>query len=64
MHAVTQFHYRNVTVSAGNVGGSSPGVRVIWRTTVPPQCVKFVRVEFRLSSGGPAVTNYTTTNTS
>ena len=49
MHAVTQFHNRNVTVSAERVGGSSPGARVTWNTTVPPQCVKSVRVEFRTS---------------
>ena len=50
MHAVTQFHFFNVTVSAESVGGSSPGARVTWNTTVPPECVKSVRVEFRLSS--------------
>ena len=64
MHAVNQFHFNNVTLSAESVGGSTPGVRVTWSTTVPPECVTSVRVEFRLSSGRPAVTNYTTTNTS
>ena len=63
MHAVTQFHFRNVTVlSAKSVGGSTPGVRVTWNTTVPPECVASVRVEFR-TSPGPAVANHTTTTT-
>ena len=65
MHAVTQFHFHTVTVSAERVGGSTPGARVTWNTTVPPECVTSVRVEFRTSnSHGPAVANYTTTNTS
>ena len=64
MHAVTQFHYRTVTVSAESVGGTTPGARVTWNTTLPPECVTSVRVEFRTSSHGPVVTNYTTTNTS
>ena len=47
------------------MGGSTPGVRVTWNTTVPPECVTSVRVEFRTSShDGPAVATYTTTNTS
>ena len=61
MHAVTQFHFHTVNVSAESVGGSTPGVRVTWNTTVPPECVTSVRVEFRTSSPGPVVT---TTNTS
>ena len=64
MHAVTQFHFFIVTVSAESVGGSTPGVRVTWNTTVPPGCVTSVRVEFRTSSGGPTVATSTTTNTS
>ena len=65
MHAVTAFHFNNVTVSAESVGGSTPGARVTWNTTVPPECMASVRVEFRTSSShGPAVANYTTTNTS
>ena len=65
MHAVTQFHFHTVNVSAEHVGGSTPGARVTWNTTVPPECVTSVRVEFRTSSShGPAVANYTTTNTS
>ena len=65
MHAVTQFHFRNVTVrSAKRVSGSTPGVRVTWNITVPPECVASVTVEFRTNSHGPVVANYTTTNTS
>ena len=64
MLAVTQFHFRNVTVSAEIVGGSTPGVRVTWNTTVPTECVASVRVEFRTSSHGPVVATCTTTNTS
>ena len=65
MHAVIQFHFSTVTVSAEGVGGSTPGVRVTWNTTVPLECVTAVRVEFRTSSPrGPVEANYTTTNTS
>ena len=52
-------------MNAGSVGGTIPGVRVTWNTTVPPECVKAMTVEFRLiSSRGPVVATYTTTNTS
>ena len=44
--------------------GSTPGVRVIWKTTVPPECVASVRVEFRTSNLETVVATYTTTNTS
>ena len=64
MHAAAQFHFYDVTVSAESVGGSTPGVRVTWNTTVPPECVTSVRVEFRTSNLGPAVATNTTTNTS
>ena len=64
IYAVTQFHFSTVTVSAERVGGSTPGARVTWNTTVPPECVTSVRVEFRTSSPGPVVATYTTTNTS
>ena len=64
MHAVTQFHLSTVTVSAESVGGPTPGARVNWNTTVPPECVASVRVEFRTSNFGPVAANYTTTNTS
>ena len=66
MHAVTQFDFLNVEIlSAESVIGSTPGVRVTWNTTVPPECVASVTVEFRLTSRhGSVVANYTTTNTS
>ena len=62
--AASQFGLSTVTVSAESVDGSTPAARVTWSTTVPPQCVTSVTVEFRTSSRGPVVTNYTTTNTS
>ena len=43
---------------------STPAARVTWSTTVPPQCVVSVRVNFRTSRTGPVVTTYTATNTS
>ena len=64
MHAATQFHFFTVNVSAESVNALTPGVRVTWNTTVPPECMTSVRVEFRTSSQGPVVTTYTTTNTS
>ena len=64
MHTATQFHFRDVTVSAKSVGGTTPGVRVTWNTTVPPECVASVTVEFRISSRGPVVAINTTTNIS
>ena len=51
-----------MTVESEN--GSTPGVRVTWSTTAPPECVASVRVEFRRSAVGSVVTSYTTTNTS
>ena len=64
MHAVTEFHKFILTASAESVAGSTPGARVTWNTTVPLECVTSVRVEFKLSSPGPIVANYTTTNIS
>ena len=64
MHAVTHFHSSTVTVSAESVSGSSPGVRVTWNTTLPPECVTSVRVEFRTSNRGAVVVTNTTTNAS
>ena len=56
---------RTITMSAERVDGSTPGVRVTWNTTVPPECVASVTVEFRtINSGSIAVKSYTTTNTS
>ena len=56
-----QFSLKTVTASSESVNGS---VRVTWNTTVPPQCVASVRVEFKTSSRGPVVATNTTTNTS
>ena len=53
-----------VTVSAESVDGPTPAARVTWSTTAPPECVASVRVEFRTSSTGPVVANYTTNSTS
>ena len=64
MHVVVQFHRSTVTVSAESVGGSTPGARVTWNTTLPPECVTSVMVEFRTSRHGPVVATYMTTNTS
>ena len=64
MHAATQFHFFTVNVSAESVNALTPGVRVTWNTTVPPECTASVRVEFRTSSHVPVVANYTTTNIS
>ena len=43
---------------------STPGVRVTWSTTAPPECVASVRIVFRRSAHEGEVTRYTTTNTS
>ena len=63
--AAVQFSlFTVVTVSAESVGGPTPAVRVTWNTTIPPECVASVRVEFRTSSTGPVVATYTTTSAS
>ena len=64
MHSASDFSLHTLTVSAERVDGSTPGARVTWSTTVPPECVTSVRVEFRTSSSGSVVRSYTTTNTS
>ena len=51
-------------MSAESESGSTPGVRVTWSTTAPPECVAAVRVVFRRSTHGSVVISYTTTNTS
>ena len=51
-------------MGAESTNDSTPGVRVTWSTTAPPECVASVRVEFRPSEFGAVVTSYTTTNTS
>ena len=66
MYAAAQFALSTVIVRAESVvERSTPGVRVTWRTTVPPECVTSLTVEFRNNgSHGPAAVNYTTTNSS
>ena len=64
MHTAAQLSLILSTVSAESVGGTTPGVRVTWKTTTPPECVTSVRVEFRNESYGPVVATYTATNTS
>ena len=62
--AAARFTLATILVSAESVNGSTPGARVTWRTTVPPECMTSLTVEFRTSNRGPAAVNYTTTNTS
>ena len=64
IHSATQFQFSTVTVNAESVNGPTPAVRVTWNTTVPPECVRSVKVEFRTQNIGAAATTYTTTNTS
>ena len=65
MHAVGQFLLNyNVTVNAESVDGPTPAARVTWSTTIPPECVTVVTVEFRTSRRGPVEATYKTTNKS
>ena len=64
LNAAGQFTLSTVNVSAESVDGPTPAARVTWSTTVPPECVVSVRVEFRTSRTGPVVATNTTTNTS
>ena len=65
MNAALQFSLSyTVTASAESVDGPTPAVRVTWSTTIPPQCVASVRIEFRNNSLRDVVAAYTTTNTS
>jgi len=67
LHAAAEFSLHTVyIVSAERVDGPTPGARVSWSTTAPPECVASVRVEFTPSirSHGSVVRSYTTTNTS
>ena len=63
-HAEAQFLFSNLTVRAESVGGSTPAARVTWNTTVPPQCVTSVIVNFRATANGVLVASNATTNTS
>ena len=63
LHTGAQFSLSTVTVSTESVGGSTPGVRVTWNTTTPPECVTSVTVNFRNKSRVLVAIN-TTTNIS
>ena len=62
--ADAQFRSSNLTVRAESVDGSTPGVRVTWNTTLPPECMTSVRVNFRTTPNGRLAAAYTTTNAS
>ena len=62
--ADAQFLSSNLTVRAESVGGSNPGARVTWSTTLPPECVTSVRVVFRTTTNGVLAAANTTSNTS
>ena len=64
MHAAAVFADHTPTVSAEREDGSTPGARVTWSTTVPPECAASVTVEFRSSSSRRVMRSYTTTSTS
>ena len=64
MHTAAAFSLLTVTVSAERLDGSTPGVRVTWSTTLPPECVASVTVKRRTTDSGSVVIPYTTTNTS
>ena len=49
---------------AESVNGTTSGVRVTWSTTLPPECVIAVVVNFRTTPNGRLAAAYTTTNTS
>ena len=62
-YSLAAIQQSTVTVSAESVNAPTPAVRVTWSTTVPPQCVTSVEVEFKTGShSGPVVANYTTTS--
>ena len=46
------------------MGGSTPGVRVIWNIKIPPACVTLLRVKIKLSEIGNVSFTYNTTNIS
>ena len=60
---VVQFHSSTVTVSAESVSGSTSGVSVAWNTTLPPECVTSVTVNFRTTTNRVLVATYTTNST-
>ena len=62
--ADAQFRSSNLTARAESVDDSTPGARVTWSTTVPPECVIAVSVNFRTTTNGVLAAAYTTTNAS
>ena len=65
MHAAVAFGLSTITASAESVDAPTPAARVTWNTTIPPECVASVTVNFRTGSHfGPVVANYTTNSTS
>lgn len=65
MCASAGFSLHTVAASVERVGVSTPGARVTWNTTAPPECVESVTVKFRTSrSGSRVVRSYATTNVS
>ena len=63
-HADAQFRSSNLTVRAESVGGSTPGARITWSTTLPPECVTSVSVNFRNTVNGRLEAINSTTNSS
>ena len=51
-------------MNAEREDGPTLDARVTWSTTLPPECVASVTVEFRTSSRGSVVRSYTTTSAS
>ena len=62
-YADAQFRSSTVTVSAESVGGTTPGARVTWNTTLPPECVTSVTANFRTTRNGRLAATNTTTST-
>ena len=66
IHPAAQFGLSStITVNAESVDGLTPSARVTWSTTIPPECVASLRVDFRTQSqSGMLVATYNTTNIS
>ena len=66
IHPAAQFGLSStITVNAESVDGLTPSARVTWSTTIPPECVASLHVDFRTQShSGTLVATYNTTNTS
>ena len=64
MHSDGERLSATVAVRAERQDGSTPGIKVTWNTTEPPECVESIRVEFRESSSATVVRSYNTTDAS